>query len=196
MELLGEGAEAKIYLDKDCVVKSRPVKKYRIPILDIKIRKSRNRREVKILQKLHSLDISVPSIIDADTFSYRMEFIDGKKVRDCLDEDFESITAQIGKGISELHRYDIVHGDLTTSNLLYKEGIVYFIDFGLSVISKRVEDKAVDLHLLKQALESYHYTNWEKAFDNIIESYAQHYPDSADILKRFTIVEKRGRNKH
>ena len=43
-----------------------------------------------------------------------------------------------------------------TNDMIYDKKI-YLIDFGLSLYSNKPEDKAVDLHLLKQALESKHY---------------------------------------
>ena len=50
---------------------------------------------------------------------------------------------------------------------ILKNGKVYFIDFGLGFFSNKTEDKAVDLHLLKQALESKHY----QIFENDISIY-------------------------
>ncbi|MFH1917536.1 MAG: serine/threonine protein kinase, partial [Nanoarchaeota archaeon] len=71
---------------------------------------------------------------------------------------------------------------------------VYFIDFGLGFISQRYEDKAVDLHLLKQALEAKHFKNWEILFNEVIKGY-KNSKDSEKVLKQFEKVEKRGRYK-
>ena len=63
----------------------------------------------------------------------------------------------IGQCIAKLHNGGVIHGDLTTSNILLKKNLdeynlsandLYFIDFGLSTISNSVEDKAVDLFVL------------------------------------------------
>src|SRR3989338_6709944 len=70
----------------------------------------------------------------------------------------------IGKNIALLHQQEIIHGDLTTSNMILKGEEVYFIDFGLSFIDPKAEHKAVDLHLLRQALESKHYKHYESSF--------------------------------
>lgn len=193
---INSGAEARIYRNKEVIVKKRIVKKYRNPVLDCIIRKKRNRKEIKILEKLKNMSLNVPNLISFSDFEIEMEFIDGKKVRDCLTENLLEITKQIGVFIAELHNNNIIHGDLTTSNMIYFNKKVYFIDFGLSFTSLRVEDKAVDLHLLKQALESYHFKVWEKAFSTILLNYQLKSTNYEKIYERFLEVEKRGRNKH
>ena len=71
---------------------------------------------------------------------------------------------------------------------------IYFIDFGLSFFSQKIEDKAVDLHLLKQALESKHYKIWEKCFKEVLEGYKA-AKDYNEVMARFEKVEKRGRQR-
>jgi Kae1-associated kinase Bud32 len=84
-----------------------------------------------------------------------MPFIEGKKISETLEDlDWEDICQKIGASIAKLHDNNIIHGDLTTSNMILKKDKVFFIDFGLSFISGRIEDKACDLHLIKQALEA------------------------------------------
>ena len=73
---------------------------------------------------------------------------------------------------------------------------IFFIDFGLSFFSRKIEDKAVDLHLLKEALESKHSKIWEKCYKAALGSYAEKAVDGKDVLERIKIVEKRGRYKH
>jgi len=91
-----------------------------------------------------------------------------------------------------LHNHLIIHGDLTTSNMILNKEI-YFIDFGLSFFSEKAEDKAVDLHLLKEGLESKHYRIWEECFRCALEAYRKEANKSSETLKRLEIVEKRGR---
>ena len=125
-----------------------------------------------------------------------MEFIDGKKLSEHLEKlDYKTISKQIGQTLTKLHNQDIIHGDLTTSNMIYKskENKLYLIDFGLGFHSHKIEDKAVDLHLLKQALEAKHYKIANKAFQIILKHYK---PDKYKlILERITIIESRGRYK-
>ncbi|MEK6948258.1 MAG: KEOPS complex kinase/ATPase Bud32 [Nanoarchaeota archaeon] len=197
--LISQGAEAKLYKDKDVVIKERIPKLYRIKELDEKIRKQRNRTEVKLL-KLSNTIISSPKIISNDTFSISMEFIDGLKVADCLDDLKDSerkhVCTEIGKNLALLHNSNIIHGDLTTSNMILKDNKVYFIDFGLGFINDKAEHKAVDLHLLKQALESKHYKHFESCFKDVIDSYSENINDKTSILDRLDKVEKRGRYKN
>jgi len=197
MKQIAQGAEAKIYLEKEVIVKHRFPKSYRHPILDGKLRKFRTRRESKILRKLKQLNFPVPFVIEEDDKDMRisMEFIEGKKLRDVLTKKtLTKYCKQLGKDIALLHAHDIIHGDLTTSNMIVKKDKIFFIDFGLSQVSKKIEDKAVDLHLMQQALESKHYKIWEEAFKTIISSYKSSF-DAKDILERFKVVESRGRNK-
>ena len=104
------------------------------------------------------------------------------------------IMQTLGEEVAKLHENDIIHGDLTTSNTLLREDKVYLIDFGLGFISNRNEDKAVDLHLIKQALEAKHFNHYEKFFNAVLEGYKTSKHHLA-TLKRLEAVEKRGRYK-
>ena len=103
---------------------------------------------------------------------------------------------KLGEEISKLHKADIIHGDLTTSNMILVDKKIFIIDFGLGYISKKIEDKAVDLHLLKQALEAKHFENWTELFEEFKEAYSKDYPESKQIFERITAVERRGRYRH
>lgn len=200
MKLINQGAEAKLFLEKNAVLKERVPKSYRLPILDNKIRTQRTRSEFKILQKAQNL-IPVPkSELNEENQNIRLEYIKGKKLAEYLDS-FNSkkrnkICRLIGKQIAILHNNHIIHGDLTTSNMILKNNALYFIDFGLSYIDSKIEHKAVDLHLIKQALESKHYKHFESSFKAVIDGYNRNAEDSSKILERFNIVEIRGRYKH
>jgi len=74
------------------------------------------------------------------------------------------------------------------------EPAIFIIDFGLSFISQRIEDKAVDVHLIKQALEAKHWQNWEVLFQEFIKAYNP--KEKTQILERLKKVESRGRYKH
>ena len=101
---------------------------------------------------------------------------------------------KLGKQVALMHKNDIIHSDLTTSNIILKDNQVYLIDFGLGYFSKKIEDKAVDLHLIKQALEAKHWQNHEELFKKLIKTYK--FTDSEKTLERLKAVEKRGRYKH
>ena len=203
---LYQGAEAKLYLDKD-IVKERFEKKYRHPKLDHKLRKSRTRREGKVISKLCELGISCPDLIEMDDKAMRikMSHIPGKMVKEAID-DFENkkdikrnkeLCCEIGEKLAEMHNNGIIHQDLTTSNMILNKenNKIYFIDFGLSFFSVKEEDKAVDIHLFKHALESKHYKNADKYFAEFILGYKKVSKDFNSIMKRFEKVELRGKNK-
>ena len=128
-----------------------------------------------------------------------MPFIKGKKLSEHLDrfslKKQKQICNKIGDSVAKLHNHNIIHGDLTTSNMISVENKIYFIDFGLGFISHRFEDKAVDLHLLKQALEAKHYKNWKVLFDEFIKSYKKENNEAEKVLEQLKKVEKRGRYK-
>jgi Kae1-associated kinase Bud32 len=205
-KLIAQGAEAKILLNKNIITKERTEKSYRIPDLDKAIRKRRTKSETKLLEKASKI-ISTPEPKKLDSISsnfdkIKMPFIKGKKLSQELNkfplEKQKEICNKIGKSIALLHKNDIIHGDLTTSNMIISEEKVFFIDFGLGYISKKVEDKAVDLHLLKQALEAKHFENYPTLKEQVFKAYEKTitYPQVKLIFKRIREIEKRGRYRH
>lgn len=237
-KLIQQGAEAKIYLDEkeNLIVKDRLSKSYRNPELDKKIIKQRTKAEKKLLEKASKI-VNAPNPLPLkETSIIKMPFIDGKKLSTSLNNfplaKQKEIMKKLGEEISKLHKEDIIHGDLTTSNMILvegegsyrerhnidgelnnienkrnhkdkssltksKEGLkIFIIDFGLGYISKKIEDKAVDLHLLRQALEAKHFENWEELFDEFKKAYSKDYPESRQIFERITAVERRGRYRH
>jgi TP53 regulating kinase and related kinases len=197
--IIGRGAEAILIHENNNLVKRRIKKSYRIDIIDQKLRKQRTRKEAKLLEKAIKL-IPVPKVkkVSDTTMEIDMEFLEGKKLSEHLDtlENAEEICKEIGQNIAKLHDADIIHGDLTTSNMILssKDNKVYFIDFGLGFESKKIEDKAVDLHLIKQALEAKHFNHYERFFKAILEGYKASKHHEATI-NRLKAVEKRGRYK-
>ncbi|MFC1755154.1 KEOPS complex kinase/ATPase Bud32 [Thermoproteota archaeon] len=199
MEKIAQGAEAILYKDKQNVLKDRFEKKYRHPEIDRSLRKSRTRREAKVIDKLQQINFPVPKLINMDDkeMKIEMEHIPGPKLRDVFEENPKVYSRIIGEMVAKLHNNNIIHQDLTTSNMILNEKnkMIYFIDFGLSFFSEKEEDKAVDLHLLRHALESKHYKVWKEAFDEVVKAYKANCRDADIILKRLEKVEKRGRNK-
>ena len=195
MKLIQQGAEAKIFLDKNIITKERTPKGYRHPQLDNQIRIRRTRSEAKILTKAHSLNINVPKILDTDKFNIKIEYIKGDKLSESLNSYQEKkqfkVMQQLGKQVALLHENNIIHGDLTTSNIILSNEKLYLIDFGLGFISTKIEDKAVDLHLIKQALEAKHFQNHEDLFRQFLKTYK-----NKETIERLKVVEKRGRYKH
>lgn len=198
MKEIGRGAEAVISLTKLGILKDRQEKKYRIKEIDSELRKTRTRKEAKVLNKLEGI---APKLIKTDFESkIEMEHIEGSLVKHIID-DKPLLAKEIGKLTGIMHDKNIVHGDLTTSNMILQNSEsnkqntekIRFIDFGLSFESHKVEDKAVDLHLFIEAVESKHFRAKDEIWKNFIKGYNP--KDKEEILKRLHIVETRGKNK-
>ena len=192
MKEIARGAEAVLYQDKETVVKHRLKKTYRIKELDDELRKQRTRREANLLEKL---SIPHPGLVETDEKEkIVMQRIKGDKLREVLDKK-PILAKRVGELVAEMHNNHIIHGDLTTSNIIFNEKKeIVFIDFGLSFQSHKIEDKAVDIHLFKQALNSKHHKVYEKALKEFLKGYkkADNYKG---ILERLKNVESRGRYK-
>ncbi|NMA11031.1 MAG: Kae1-associated kinase Bud32, partial [Methanomicrobiales archaeon] len=97
-----------------------------------------------------------------------------------------------GEAVGRLHGTGIVHGDLTTSNMIVRDGQCVLIDFGLASTSSEVESRGVDLHVFFQTLESTT-ENFEELKAAFIRGYAGAFPEADEVLAREHEVELRGR---
>jgi len=195
MKKICQGAEAVLYRKGNELIKDRVSKKYRIKELDERIRKLRTREEARLLSMAKRAGVNAPQVLTQENNKIIMEFVEGKVLRDYLDSarEWKTICRKIGKSIARLHSHNIIHGDLTTSNMIWKNDAVYFIDFGLGFYSKRVEDMAVDLHVLEEALTAKHYRSAEKFFKTILNEYAKTFKKGMSVVVRLEKVKKRGR---
>lgn len=198
---IAQGAEAVLFRDRTQVIKERLSKNYRLSQIDESLRKFRTRREAKVLGKLEEMKFPAPHLQDFSDkrMSIVMDFVPGEKLRDVLaqGDDFQQLAKEIGEKVGQLHASDLIHGDLTTSNMIQHAETreLHLIDFGLSSFSDKDEDKAVDLFLLDRALESKHYQFYPNIFEKVLEGYKEVYPEAVKVLERFQAVKKRGRNK-
>ncbi len=198
MQKIAEGAEASIFVDGAKVIKERMPKPYRLREIDESLRKQRTRREAKVFSKLKEIGIPVPELVGSsdETMTITMEKLEGKKLRDMISAaNCEALGREIGEKVGLMHSNGIIHGDLTTSNMIFQNNKVYFIDFGLSLFSNKTEDKAVDIHLFRQTLESRHHKIWEKCFRAFIGGYKTANNGYGEVLARLEKVESRGRYK-
>ena len=196
-KIIQQGAEAVLIQKGSAVLKRRVEKGYRLKELDEKIRKLRTRGEAKLLEKAGRL-ISVPCVIKVDEVKKEidMDFVEGLKLSEHLDsmKNWKEVCEAIGTNIAKLHDVGIIHGDLTTSNMIWSGSQLYFIDFGLGFQNGKIEDKAVDIYLIKEALEAKHFKRFEDYFKAVLKGYeiSENYKE---VLKRLEKVEKRGRYK-
>ncbi len=202
MELIRRGAEAEIrqgrWLDRDVIVKSRVPKSYRLPELDRSLRNARTRNEARLLHEAREAGVPTPIIYDIDTANAEMtmELIRGPRVKDELEtstpERVGELCREMGRSIAYLHRRGIVHGDLTTSNMLLSKGRMWFIDFSLGSRCASVEEMGVDLHLLKEAFQSAHPTLLDH-FPIILGSYKENFERGDEIVRKMKEIGHRGR---
>lgn len=109
------------------------------------------------------------------------------------------LAEKIGDAIGLMHSKGIIHGDLTTSNMLLvgqPENLeVVFIDFGLGSIEGSAEDKAVDLYVLEKAMLSTH-PSTEPVLEAILNSYITvKAKDSQEVIRKLNEVRLRGRKR-
>jgi len=198
------GAEAKIYLTNflgfDVVVKKRIPKAYRIPEVDLWIRTQRSKREIKIMILAKKLGVRTPAIIFTDPQNgiIVMEYIRGKTLKKVLEDRSISqniklqMVMDVGKYVGILHKNDIIHGDLTPSNIIVRDDEVILLDFGLSEITKDDRLKAIDLHVFKEALKSF-LDNYQEFFEWFVRGYLESYGHGRKVLEIEEEIEKMGR---
>jgi len=203
MKLIKQGAEAKLFLSKKdgqkILIKDRIKKNYRISQIDEKIRKTRTSQESNLLSEARRNRVPTPKILDVDKKTHKiiMEFIDGERIKELLNKSdkktIKILCSEIGRLIGKLHSAGIIHGDLTTSNMILRDNKIYFIDFGLGFFSKKVEDQGTDLRLLHEALKSTHYQILDVSWKNVIKGYKREYSKADIVLNRVSEIEKRAR---
>jgi len=210
--LVKQGAEARIYegtfLGKDAIIKERFSKKYRHPDLDTSLTKERLRAEAKALVLCKTLGVNAPTVYlcDTETNIIVMERLSqAVTVRDKIfkllkekdDKSLDELAKSIGALVAKIHSGGLIHGDITTSNIMVGEddGKLVFIDFGLSFKAGLSEDKGVDLYVLERAFLSTH-PNTEDIFKAILISYQKSSgKQGAETLKKFEEIRQRGRKR-
>jgi TP53 regulating kinase-like protein len=204
--LFKKGAEASLYLvdwhQRRVIIKMRIPKKYRSPVLDEQIRSYRTVHEPQLIHEAKEAGVPTPLIymVNVPESSITMEYIEGQQVKQLLNKVSKAkrhyICVKIGQYIAQLHSHDIIHGDLTTSNMiLNQKGKLFFVDFGLGEKNGELEAKGVDLHLLKRALQSTHYLFWEECFQSVLCGYTSvlGVELAEKVYEKIREIEKRGR---
>ncbi|QSZ33253.1 hypothetical protein DSL72_002841 [Monilinia vaccinii-corymbosi] len=238
--LITQGAEALLYKSTyllpslPCALKWRPSKPYRHPILDQRLTKARILAEARVLAKCRREGIVVPAVyaVDEGRGCLMVEWVEGEVVRIRLNEwlgrrkeregntevtgaeegseGAVALMRRIGRAVGRMHGVGVVHGDLTTSNLMLRprklegeegiehgrelEGEIVIIDFGLASQSTADEDRAVDLYVLERAFGSTH-PRAEGLFKEVLNAYGTSYKGAQVVLKKLEDVRMRGRKR-
>jgi bifunctional N6-L-threonylcarbamoyladenine synthase / protein kinase Bud32 len=211
MRVICRGAESIISLGewdgRPAIFKERVIKGYRIRELDERLRRDRTSREVRLLRDARALGVLTPQIlhVDEDKSLIVMEMVPGEMVKETFGrlgrdvskstDDVRYMGSRIGKSVGRLHDGGIVHGDLTTSNMVVDKntGGIYFIDFGLGAHTRRVEDFGTDLKLLHEAIESTHIGILEPCWESIISGYEEEYKNAKEVIEKIEEIGGRGR---
>lgn len=201
MKLVKKGAEADLYQTKwhgsNAILKIRKIKKYRNSSLDSKIRKQRTIKESQTLSLVKSYGIPTPLVyfVNLDDTSIIMQEIPGKPVHDLSESKIIELSKDMGKLVGILHKNGIMHGDLTTSNFILFKKTVFVIDFGLSQITIKPEDHAVDLRLIKEILNSAHARIMLSSWKNFLNGYKSIVGPTyySKIIELVSDIESRGR---
>jgi TP53 regulating kinase and related kinases len=181
---LHRGAEADLSLATigpwRVTIKRRVRKEYRHPSLDEQIRHDRTISEASIIHEARTAGARVPSIVgvDIENNAIAMTHLDGTVARERLDDmgitEARKLLRSIGEQIGLLHIAGIVHGDLTTSNVIVSpSGAPFIVDFGMSRRSIEPEDRGVDIHLLQRSIIASHSKNPSSMMNAMIRGYKQ-----------------------
>ena len=203
---LHRGAEADLFVSAlppwKAVVKRRVRKAYRNEQLDSKIRKERTVKESSAIHDAKVAGARTPSILglDLERYSIVMTFVDGVVARDAIDTMNASsriaLLEDLGRQVGCLHSAGIVHGDLTTSNIILPEGgRPFIIDFGMSVKSSEPEDRGTDLHLLQRSLIATHALDATSSFKRVAKGYCESAGEKTaeSSLRKAAEIARRGR---
>ncbi|XP_021272730.1 TP53-regulating kinase [Numida meleagris] len=214
LQLVQQGAEARVYrgcfLGRAAVAKLRFPKRYRHPALEERLSRRRTAQEARSLLRCRRAGIPAPVVYFVDYVSnciYLEDIAGAIAVQDHIYSVQRSgsdagsllgLAEKMGQLLARMHDEDLIHGDLTTSNMLLRPPVeqldLVLIDFGLSFISGLPEDKGVDLYVLEKAFLSTH-PDTETVFQALLKSYAAASKKSGPVMKRLDEVRLRGRKR-
>jgi len=204
--LFKKGAEASLFIadwyGRKVVIKVRIPKRYRPEALDKQIRSYRTVHEPQLMHEAKTAGVPTPLIylVNVPEASITMEFVEGEQIKQILNKSPQEkrikLCVAIGELIGKLHVHGLIHGDLTTSNMiLTPKGKIFFVDFGLGEKNSEIEAQGVDLHLMKRALQSTHYQFWEECFKAVLSGYSTILGVEAaeKVYGKIKEIERRGR---
>ncbi|KAM0694795.1 hypothetical protein Q7P36_005151 [Cladosporium allicinum] len=235
LTLITQGAEALLYRttfltpSTPAALKIRLRKPWRHPALDARLTRQRVLAESRVLLKCAREGVAVPAVlgVGCEEGWVAVEWVEGGTVKEAVrgrvadgeegEAMMKDLMRRIGAAVGKLHSVGVVHGDLTTSNMMLRRmpatkenggteegkavtgnaalaGEIVLIDFGLAVQTVQEEDRAVDLYVLERAFGSTH-PREEGMFGELLEGYRVAFKGSKGTLRRLEDVRMRGRKK-
>jgi TP53 regulating kinase-like protein len=204
--LIKKGAEASLFLadwhSRKAIIKVRIPKRYRPAALDEQIRGYRTVHEPQLIHEAKTAGVATPLIymVKVSESTIIMQYIEGPQMKTLLNgaskQHRRSLCTEIGRNVAQLHKAGLIHGDLTTSNMIQaSDGTIYFVDFGLGEKNMELEAQGVDLHLLKRALQSTHFGFWEECFQSVLSGYSAVVGEvqAEKVYEKIREIERRGR---
>jgi TP53 regulating kinase and related kinases len=205
LQPLHRGAEADLFVSQlppwKVVVKRRVRKSYRNEQLDAGIRKERTVKESAVIHESKLAGARTPSILglDLEHSSIIMTFVEGSLARNVVDTmggtERNSLLEELGRQVGHLHSAGIIHGDLTTSNIiLSNDARPFLIDFGMAGRSREPEDFGTDLHLLQRSLAATHALDSASSLRRVAKGYREIIGKDAELnLRKAVDIARRGR---
>ncbi len=205
MKVIYRGAEADLLLGTWCglgaVYKVRRPLPYRLKLLDNAIRRQRTAREAQMIHEAKSSGVRTPYLylVDINRALIVMEWVRGTRLKEAVSTlspgVLRNVFRELGREVARLHRAEIMHGDLTTANVLLHDDELTLIDFGLALHSARLEDHAVDLRLVKETLTGAHSDLASVCFDALLEGYGGEVGEERlhAVKRQVASIERRGR---
>lgn len=215
--LISQGAEARVWkipqgtcefdFQVDAVAKERFSKSYRHPVLDERLTKQRCRAEARILAKCRERGkMNVPAVLRVEPPVLYLEYLPGKPLRHVLEDllhesssgsQIAALAKEMGTVVGKVHNLGIIHGDLTTSNMMLQNDdlSIILIDFGLAKNTESAEERAVDLYVLERALSSTHPSLPHTFWESTLTAYTAEANKADATLQRLEQVRQRGRKR-
>ena len=186
------GAEAIITFHNGYAKKQRVSKRYRVPALDKRLIAERTRAEARLIHTARKGGVPTPIMSDITPDTIVMEEVQGVLLTHALNE---SNVLEAGRMVGKLHKAGIMHGDLTTSNMILRksDGRCVLIDFGLAQATTEIEQRGVDVHVLFQTLESTAPDHADMLKAAFTAGYTETFEGAADVIHREHEIELRGR---
>ncbi len=203
--LLYRGAEADIFLGRwsgrAAVFKVRKRLPYRLESLDRTIRRQRTLHEAGMLSDAKAAGVEAPFLyfLSEPEATLVMEYVEGARMKDAVSKlgvrEAARLFRLLGSAVARLHLAGIMHGDVTTANVIIRDGKLVFIDFGLSIHSTRTEDRAVDLRLIKETITGAHASLAGQGTEALFDGYREVVGARAmsSVQRQLRGIERRGR---